>query len=400
MIHNGGLAVQKRIVTSLFFLVIVVGMGSLVACENSQTSNNDKTLPEEQSNTASEKTEKTTQATDTIDLQKRVPTMERINTLEEIAMTYYFGYGDLEEAETELFPEADIEDKYDVMREAFNRASVIDPYNLDLKFSLASIDILKRDIPNALTIYDEILNFDENYLNAHVMRTIFSKVEGNDEKHEESLVALKDLNQKTAEEFEQKIQFVESMRDLTFEKEVPNDLSEENHAFIILGYALSDEGEMEDTLLERLKVAKVAAEAYPKSKIIVTGGVPKSGVTEADVMYDWLIEQGIDETRIIKENMATDTIENALFSMDIVNRENLGDLTLITSATHMRRSLTLFNEANDMIQNKNVEERDFSHIIYDDYEDDDTTMSEAEELVIYRDLMRTSGIWLFPGLQR
>src|SRR5699024_4377841 len=322
---------------------MVVGIGSLTGCENSQPADNDQASPDEQSNTASdtasEKMDKTAEDTNTIELQKHVPTMERINTLEEIAMTYYFGHGDLEEAENELFPEADIEDKYDVMREAFNRASVIDPYNLDLKFSLASIDILKRDIPSALTIYDEILNFDDSHLNALIMNTIFSRVEGNNEKYEESLVALKDLDQKTAEEYEQKIQFVEGMKDLTFEKEVPDDLPEDNHAFIILGYALSDEGEMEDTLLERLKVAEEAAEAYPESKIIVTGGVPKNGVTEADVMYDWLIEQGIDETRIIKENMATDTIENALFSMDIVNRENLKDLTLITSATHMRRSL-------------------------------------------------------------
>src|SRR5690625_294020 len=188
-------------------------MGSLVACENSQSDNNDQASPNDQSNTASEKMDKTAKDTNTIELQKHVPTVERINTLEEIAMTYYFGHGDLEEAETELFPEADIEDKYDVMREAFNRASVIDPYNLDLKFSLASIDILKRDIPSALTIYDEILNFDDSHLNALIMSAIFSRVEGNNEKYEESLVALKDLDQKTAEEYEQKIQFVESMKD-------------------------------------------------------------------------------------------------------------------------------------------------------------------------------------------
>src|SRR5699024_1517399 len=116
---------------------------------------------------------------------------------------------------------------------------------------------------NALTIYDEILNFDDRHLNAQVMNTIFSRVEGNNEKYEEGLAALKDLDQKTAEAYEQKIDFVEGMKDLTFEKEVPDDLSEDNHAFIILGYALSDEGEMEDTLLERLKVAEEAAEAYP-----------------------------------------------------------------------------------------------------------------------------------------
>src|SRR5699024_11457753 len=110
---------------------------------------------------------------------------------------------------------------------------------------------------------------------------------------------------------------------------------------------------------------------------------------------------GIDEERTIKENMATDTIENALVSMDIVDREGLEDVTLITRATHMRRSLTSFHEANQMINNNNEVEREFSHIVYFDYEDDENTdMTEAEELVIYRDLMRTSGIWQFPGLSR
>ena len=381
----------------LFSVFLLGSMTGLVACENSDGGEGSSPSQEEQI----EDTEKKNDAqTEKLDIDNKETTMERIQNLEDIAMTYYLGNGDLETAK-ELFPGIDPENKYDVMEEAFRQASMIDPYNLDLKYALASLQILKKDIPKALNKYEEILNFDKNHFEAQLMHAVYSKLNNDQESFKAGIKKLEAMDSEKAEDYKDKIHFVEEMKDLKFETEIPDSLSDDNHVFIVLGYALSDEGKMEAPLEERLKVAKKAAKAYPDSKIIVTGGVPKQGITEADVMFDWLVENGIDEERIIKENMATDTIENALFSMDIVDREGLEDVTLITSATHMRRSLTLFHEANQMINNKNEVEREFSHIVYFDYEDDEKTdMTEAEELVIYRDLMRTSGIWQFPGLSR
>lgn len=396
----GGINVNNRILSLLFSLLLVMSITGLVACESSQPDNQDTPSSEEHVKTESEKTNVNETATKNLEIKKHVPTMERIHNLEDIAMTYYFGQGDLEIAETELFPGIEVENKYDVMEEAFKRASTIDPYHLDSKYSLASVQILNKEIDEALSTYEEILNFDKNHFEAQLMHAVFSKVQRNDEDFETGINNLKKIDSQKAEIYNQKIELVDEMKELSFETEVPDNLSSDHHGFIVLGYALSKDGEMQEPLLERLKVAEEAAKAYPDSKIIVTGGVPKQGVTEADIMFDWLVEHGIDEERIIKEDMATDTIENALFSMEIVDREGLKDLTLITSATHMRRALTLFNEANGMIKTKKPKERDISHVVYYDYEDDDPSMSQAEELVIYRDLMRTSGIWQFPGLQR
>ena len=61
-----------------------------------------------------------------------------------------------------------------------------------------------------------------------------------------------------------------------------------------------------------------AKDEYPNSKIVVTGGVPKNGVTEAGNMTNWLVEHGVAESWILPENQSTDTVENALFSTAIL----------------------------------------------------------------------------------
>lgn len=173
---------------------------------------------------------------------------------------------------------------------------------------------------------------------------------------------------------------VEDIENITLNTEIPN-ITSSNHAFIVLGFALSEDGEMQDTLLERLRIAKRAGEINEDSMIIVSGGVPKNGKTEADVMYDWLREQGIDENRIIKEDQSRDTVENALNSMKIVEEENIESVTLITSASHIRRALMLFLE----VDNGN---RISSHIVSMDYEDESNSFLEGEKELIESDLNR------------
>lgn len=89
--------------------------------------------------------------------------------------------------------------------------------------------------------------------------------------------------------------------------------------------------------------------------------------------------------------------------MDIVREEGLQDITLITVASHMRRALVTFNEASqlmDVLKNKESN-RIFTNVVYMDYDSQEEAQKVTEEeMVIYCDLIRTSGIWQFPGLQR
>lgn len=400
----------------LFFMTMFSIM--LVACSNPSSTTTDnsavvsssemKSSSSESSSDRSAETDKEGSKANTEELFQQVrnnePTSERIAALKEIAMHYYWYGGDMKKAEKELFQGITLHGDYDVVEQSFARAAVIDPYDTELKRSLASAQILQDKLPEALETFEEIIDLDPDNFEAYVLHAAYSKVTGDTETVEQDRQKLSEIDSKRAEEYKIKFDSIDEIEKTKLNTEVPETVSKDGHVIITLGYALSDEGEMQETLLERLNVTLKAAEKYPDSKIIVTGGVPKKGHTEAELMYDWLVEKGIDKERIFKEALATDTVENALFSMDIVREEGLKDVTLITSASHMRRALVTFNEASqlmDTLENKESN-RTFTNVVYMDYDSQEEAqkVTEEEEMVIYRDFMRTSGIWQFPGLQR
>lgn len=73
---------------------------------------------------------------------------------------------------------------------------------------------------------------------------------------------------------------------------------------------------------------------------IVTGGKTLgSDISEAECMYDWLVEKGISGERIIKEEMALDTYQNFKFSYEIIEKlaEN-ADVAVVTGDYHVLRA--------------------------------------------------------------
>lgn len=64
-------------------------------------------------------------------------------------------------------------------------------------------------------------------------------------------------------------------------------------------------------MLSRLEKALEMAERFPDAKLILSGGDVKTEFTEAAVMKEWLVEQGIEETRLLLDEEARDTHGNA-----------------------------------------------------------------------------------------
>lgn len=124
----------------------------------------------------------------------------------------------------------------------------------------------------------------------------------------------------------------------------PDGLPTDNtHAFVVLGFALKSDGTMEDELVGRLQVALASAQKYPNAYVLVTGGVQKNGWTEGDRMYEWLVANGMNPSRIIVENASSDTVENATFSFaKLYNDYNVQSISLITSQYHLKRASILY----------------------------------------------------------
>jgi len=95
-------------------------------------------------------------------------------------------------------------------------------------------------------------------------------------------------------------------------------------------------------LLERLKVTIEYLEDNKDVRVIVSGGQgPNEYVSEAYAMEKYLIDNGIEENRIIKEDKSTSTFENFKLSLDKLkefdNKKNI-KMMIATSKYHIFRA--------------------------------------------------------------
>ncbi|MFC8042486.1 YdcF family protein [Nocardia sp. NPDC057353] len=111
---------------------------------------------------------------------------------------------------------------------------------------------------------------------------------------------------------------------------------------VVLGYGLLPDGALRPELVHRLNAAWVQAVAAPFSRIVVSGGNPQHGIAEADAMAGWLIGRGIPASRIIVENRAGSTVQNALYSTDLLRNAGLTSAVVVTSPNHIRRAVADF----------------------------------------------------------
>ena len=327
--------------------------------------------------------------------QTKFDKQREINELVQTGIYYYWNGGDLKKVENEFFKGITLKGKYDVVEEAFKKASALDPQRLDLRFSIASTQIIQGKIDEAIATYDGIVKLDKNNFEARILKAMYAKVSDKTEMYDQTIKALKEKFPNKIEAYLKKFENAERNTSLVLNYvESPK----EKDFIVTLGYALNSDGTMHETLIKRLDQTYLAAIANPDAKIIVSGGVQKSGVTESNLMKKWLIEKGIDANRIIPEDKSKDTVDNALNSVEILKVNNAKNIILITSASHIRRAKTIFEEA---ISNAGMETT-VENFVYLDYKSIEEAMAVTakERLVIFRDLGRASGIWAYPGIQK
>jgi uncharacterized SAM-binding protein YcdF (DUF218 family) len=109
-------------------------------------------------------------------------------------------------------------------------------------------------------------------------------------------------------------------------------------AIVILGYGLNPDGTMRTILRRRVLTGLTVAQFYPQSPIIVTGGNPKNGNTEAGQMRKMLMLLGVPDNRIIVEDKANSTVQNARFSVPLAKKADTSGIILVTSSTHQGRA--------------------------------------------------------------
>ena len=109
---------------------------------------------------------------------------------------------------------------------------------------------------------------------------------------------------------------------------------------IILGNRLNDACSFSKYQEERLEMALEIEELFKPDYFILTGGVanPVAIISEADAMYKYLVDKGLEKERLIKEDQSHSTYENALYSLPIAKELGAELIIVCTSDYHLARS--------------------------------------------------------------
>ena len=93
-------------------------------------------------------------------------------------------------------------------------------------------------------------------------------------------------------------------------------------------------------LKKRLDTAYDYLSDHPEICAIVSGGKGNDEkISEAECMYNYLIERGISPERLFMENNSVSTFENLRFSKEIIAEKGLpSDITLVTDGYHQLRA--------------------------------------------------------------
>jgi hypothetical protein len=292
---------------------------------------------------------------------------------------------------------------YTNIEASFRQASTLMPDRLDLRFGIASALIgqaiqtnsqFDLKMKSALKVYQDIHALDTNGFQAAVLYAAYTRAIGETNASESTITQLVAVHpQKTRAYLETFRRVAEILRTTPNEQPQTTMPMSRDHAIVVLGAGLETNGTMKPKLLGRLQQGLLLAKLYPEAPVLVTGGNQKRGVTEAYAMSLWFMNEGISTNRLYLEDQAKDTVGNAVRCCGILQKLGITHVTLVTSASHIRRALADFEEA-ALCQGLLLK---IAHLVSKDEPDID---EGRERVAIYRDVMRTSGIWAFPGIQR
>lgn len=99
---------------------------------------------------------------------------------------------------------------------------------------------------------------------------------------------------------------------------------------------------------ERMTEAVALALRHPAARLVFTGGsaalIP-GGPTESDTARQFFLGMGLPESRLAFEDQSRNTHENAVFTFRMLAPGQEENWLLVTSASHMPRSMGVFRQA-------------------------------------------------------
>ena len=120
----------------------------------------------------------------------------------------------------------------------------------------------------------------------------------------------------------------------------------EPQVMVILGCQVMADGDPSVLLQDRLDTALDYLEEHPDLTVVVSGGQGSNEpVSEARCMADVLIQGGVAEEQIRLEDQSSNTMENLVFSRELLAREGIEveetDVLVVSNGFHLTRARML-----------------------------------------------------------
>jgi uncharacterized SAM-binding protein YcdF (DUF218 family) len=111
---------------------------------------------------------------------------------------------------------------------------------------------------------------------------------------------------------------------------------------IVLGYPAKRDGTPRPEMRERVLEGVREYRAGVAPRIIMTGGSAHNDKVEAHVMAELAEAQGVPASAIIEEGRALDTIQNAYYSVKIMQAHGWHSAEVVSSHSHLPRASLIF----------------------------------------------------------
>lgn len=212
------------------------------------------------------------------------------------------------------------------------------PDHLDAYRLQAEVYLINQHYEAALSQLDRILERDTTDVHALGVSAIVMHILENAEGEQERLNALEQVNAKAAEAVRSMLEQADTLLYATYTPQPQTDMVPD--AITIYGQTPKKNGTPSAGMLSRLERGLEMAEKYPDAKIILSGGDVRTEYTEASVMKNWLLEQGVDESRIILDEAARDTYGNAIGTLKALQEMDAHKVLLVGTMLHLPRAVT------------------------------------------------------------
>lgn len=100
-------------------------------------------------------------------------------------------------------------------------------------------------------------------------------------------------------------------------------------------------------LQDRLDEALAYLEDHPDMTVVVSGGQgPDEHISEAQCMYDYLTEHGVDGEQILMEDQSHNTVQNLRYTVELLAAEGYdttADILVVSNGFHLTRVRMLWS---------------------------------------------------------